>query len=82
MVLKANDRRTSCPCHDEFRGPRSDYVRQRQKRSSPQKRRCFPNAPGRWIVTGTSEEDSEDECERYASHTPPDHAHWRDADRT
>ncbi|GFX28551.1 HEAT repeat-containing protein 5B [Trichonephila clavipes] len=23
MVLKANDRRTSCPCHDEFRGPRS-----------------------------------------------------------
>ncbi|GFS97368.1 hypothetical protein TNCV_1825121 [Trichonephila clavipes] len=29
MVLKANDRRTSCPCHDEFRGPRSDYVRQK-----------------------------------------------------
>ncbi|GFS67106.1 uncharacterized protein TNCV_3416061 [Trichonephila clavipes] len=28
MVLKASDRRTSCPCHDEFRGPRSDYVRQ------------------------------------------------------
>ncbi|GFX05950.1 hypothetical protein TNCV_759861 [Trichonephila clavipes] len=28
MVLKANDRRTSCPCQDEFRGPRSDYVRQ------------------------------------------------------
>ncbi|GFW28350.1 uncharacterized protein TNCV_4640151 [Trichonephila clavipes] len=28
MVLKANDSRTSCPCHDEFRGPRSDYVRQ------------------------------------------------------
>ncbi|GFV55799.1 hypothetical protein TNCV_2603201 [Trichonephila clavipes] len=28
MVLKANDRRTSCPCHDEFRGSRSDYVRQ------------------------------------------------------
>ncbi|GFW15024.1 retrovirus-related Pol polyprotein from transposon TNT 1-94 [Trichonephila clavipes] len=28
MVLKANDRRTSCPCHDESRGPRSDYVRQ------------------------------------------------------
>ncbi|GFV28448.1 hypothetical protein TNCV_3983991 [Trichonephila clavipes] len=28
MVLKANDRRTSCPCHGEFRGPRSDYVRQ------------------------------------------------------
>ncbi|GFX26126.1 hypothetical protein TNCV_2274661 [Trichonephila clavipes] len=30
MVLKANDRRTSCPCHDVFRGPRSDYVRQTQ----------------------------------------------------
>ncbi|GFW61580.1 hypothetical protein TNCV_348281 [Trichonephila clavipes] len=29
MVLKANNRRTSCPCHDEFRGPRSDYVRQK-----------------------------------------------------
>ncbi|GFT80845.1 uncharacterized protein TNCV_2714751 [Trichonephila clavipes] len=28
MVLKADDRRTSCPCHDEFRGLRSDYVRQ------------------------------------------------------
>ncbi|GFX25336.1 putative DD41D transposase [Trichonephila clavipes] len=28
MVLKANDRHTSCPCHDEFRGPRSDYARQ------------------------------------------------------
>ncbi|GFS99097.1 hypothetical protein TNCV_822301 [Trichonephila clavipes] len=28
MVLKANDRRISCPCHDEFRGPCSDYVRQ------------------------------------------------------
>ncbi|GFV39111.1 hypothetical protein TNCV_106871 [Trichonephila clavipes] len=28
VVLKANDRCTSCPCHDEFRGPRSDYVRQ------------------------------------------------------
>ncbi|GFY00072.1 uncharacterized protein TNCV_1341701 [Trichonephila clavipes] len=28
MVLKANDRRTSCPSHDESRGPRSDYVRQ------------------------------------------------------
>ncbi|GFX03869.1 hypothetical protein TNCV_4677741 [Trichonephila clavipes] len=34
MVLKANDRRTSCPCHDEFRGPRSDYVRQSNNRSS------------------------------------------------
>ncbi|GFT21080.1 hypothetical protein TNCV_2581821 [Trichonephila clavipes] len=27
MVLKANDRRTSSPLPDEFRGPRSDYVR-------------------------------------------------------
>ncbi|GFT32470.1 hypothetical protein TNCV_4484681 [Trichonephila clavipes] len=27
IVLKANDRRTSCPWHDEFRGLRSDYVR-------------------------------------------------------
>ncbi|GFV69705.1 hypothetical protein TNCV_4508181 [Trichonephila clavipes] len=27
MVLKTN-RRTSCSCYDEFRGPRSDYVRQ------------------------------------------------------
>ncbi|GFU31679.1 RNase H domain-containing protein [Trichonephila clavipes] len=35
MVLKANDRRTSCPCHDEFRGPRSDYVRQRVNFSLP-----------------------------------------------
>ncbi|GFV37366.1 hypothetical protein TNCV_1758041 [Trichonephila clavipes] len=26
LKVKANDRRTSC--HDEFRGPRSDYVRQ------------------------------------------------------
>ncbi|GFW29423.1 uncharacterized protein TNCV_743651 [Trichonephila clavipes] len=34
MVLKANDRRTSCPCHDEFRGPRSDYVRQRKRQKS------------------------------------------------
>ncbi|GFX88787.1 hypothetical protein TNCV_1558321 [Trichonephila clavipes] len=28
MVRKAHDRRTSCPCQDEFRRPRSDYVRQ------------------------------------------------------
>ncbi|GFW21146.1 uncharacterized protein TNCV_2703841 [Trichonephila clavipes] len=30
MMLKTNDRRTSCPCHDEFRGPCSDYVRQKR----------------------------------------------------
>ncbi|GFU39376.1 uncharacterized protein TNCV_1716491 [Trichonephila clavipes] len=35
MVLKANDRRTSCTCHDEFRGPRSDYVRQFRKANLP-----------------------------------------------
>ncbi|GFT85602.1 hypothetical protein TNCV_4253221 [Trichonephila clavipes] len=34
MVLKDNDRRTSCPCHDEFRGPRSDYVRQMSSHKS------------------------------------------------
>ncbi|GFV29488.1 hypothetical protein TNCV_2728691 [Trichonephila clavipes] len=30
MVLKTtvNDSRTSSPCHDEFHGPRTDYVRQ------------------------------------------------------
>ncbi|GFX65063.1 hypothetical protein TNCV_452011 [Trichonephila clavipes] len=33
MVLKSNDRRTSCPCHDEFRGPCSDYVRQAKANS-------------------------------------------------
>ncbi|GFX71905.1 hypothetical protein TNCV_1443281 [Trichonephila clavipes] len=38
MVLKANDRRTSCPCHDEFRGPRSDYVRQNWDSS----KKCAP----------------------------------------
>ncbi|GFT59995.1 hypothetical protein TNCV_2686831 [Trichonephila clavipes] len=37
MVLKANDRRTSCPCHDEFRGPRSDYVRQLQETKLPER---------------------------------------------
>ncbi|GFV60634.1 hypothetical protein TNCV_45861 [Trichonephila clavipes] len=31
MVLMANDRRTSSPCNDEFRGPRSVYVRQFQQ---------------------------------------------------
>ncbi|GFV91958.1 uncharacterized protein TNCV_1893941 [Trichonephila clavipes] len=39
MVLKANDRRTSCPCHDEFRGPRSDYVRQVALATTTTKRR-------------------------------------------
>ncbi|GFS58770.1 hypothetical protein TNCV_4270851 [Trichonephila clavipes] len=28
MVLQTNDRRTSSPFHDEFRGPRYDYVSQ------------------------------------------------------
>ncbi|GFU91138.1 uncharacterized protein TNCV_4924691 [Trichonephila clavipes] len=40
MVLKANDRRTSCPCHDEFRGPRSDYVRQTEGGVSLHSRGC------------------------------------------
>ncbi|GFT96269.1 hypothetical protein TNCV_3907071 [Trichonephila clavipes] len=35
MVLKANDRRTSSSCHDEFRGPLSDYVRQCRKIQHP-----------------------------------------------
>ncbi|GFY35140.1 hypothetical protein TNCV_5045151 [Trichonephila clavipes] len=39
MVLKVNDRRTSCPCHDEFRGPRSDYIRQRWAHLRPPERR-------------------------------------------
>ncbi|GFT91865.1 uncharacterized protein TNCV_2855261 [Trichonephila clavipes] len=44
MVLKANDRRTFCPCHDEFRGPRSDYVRQRgvEVRREGYQLRCNP----------------------------------------
>ncbi|GFX20543.1 hypothetical protein TNCV_3489001 [Trichonephila clavipes] len=28
LTAKVNDRRTSSPLHDEFHGPRSDYVRQ------------------------------------------------------
>ncbi|GFV54229.1 hypothetical protein TNCV_3467441 [Trichonephila clavipes] len=28
MMLKANDSVLLAPCHDEFYGPRSDYVRQ------------------------------------------------------
>ncbi|GFU21586.1 hypothetical protein TNCV_3827811 [Trichonephila clavipes] len=35
MVLKANDRRTSCPYHDEFRGPRSDYLSAKPKTHHP-----------------------------------------------
>ncbi|GFV00161.1 histone-lysine N-methyltransferase SETMAR [Trichonephila clavipes] len=38
MVLKANDRRTSCPCHDEFRGPRS--VSDRENASQAHKKLC------------------------------------------
>ncbi|GFT79449.1 transposable element Tcb2 transposase [Trichonephila clavipes] len=47
MVLKANDRRTSCPCHDEFRGPRSDYVRQTARGGRV---RSTTPAEGRYIV--------------------------------
>ncbi|GFX98446.1 hypothetical protein TNCV_4002151 [Trichonephila clavipes] len=48
MVLKANDRRTSCPCHDEFRGSRSDYVRQFEclkelDTDFPEKKDFFPD---------------------------------------
>ncbi|GFU84047.1 hypothetical protein TNCV_1811051 [Trichonephila clavipes] len=43
MVLKANDRRTSCPCHDEFRGPRSDYVRQVASENNKQQQDEFFN---------------------------------------
>ncbi|GFU61755.1 uncharacterized protein TNCV_4612321 [Trichonephila clavipes] len=42
MVLKANDRRTSSPCHDEFRGPRSDYVRQFYSDSGQTAQRFLP----------------------------------------
>ncbi|GFV49511.1 hypothetical protein TNCV_1975041 [Trichonephila clavipes] len=56
MVLKANDRRTSCPCHDEFRGPRSDYVRQHSlqcqeshEASHCDVNRCYGNRP-RWMT--------------------------------
>ncbi|GFU56907.1 ribonuclease H1 [Trichonephila clavipes] len=50
MVLKANNRRTSCPCHDEFRGLRSDYVRQITDGSRSDTGRArsgiFSNTPG------------------------------------
>ncbi|GFU98452.1 hypothetical protein TNCV_3652831 [Trichonephila clavipes] len=42
MVLKANDKRTSCPCHDEFHGPRSDYVRQVASENSNNNKTTFP----------------------------------------
>ncbi|GFW32480.1 uncharacterized protein TNCV_676391 [Trichonephila clavipes] len=47
MVLKANDRRISCPCHDEFRGPRSDYVR--QKRYYYKKLQVLPKLEKKYI---------------------------------
>ncbi|GFT89431.1 transposable element Tcb1 transposase [Trichonephila clavipes] len=45
--------RTSCPCHDEFRGPRSDYVRQegttdQRGRSHPPQ--CITSREDRQIV--------------------------------
>ncbi|GFX78457.1 uncharacterized protein TNCV_1295231 [Trichonephila clavipes] len=52
MVLKANDRRTSCPCHDEFRGPRSDFVRQQWSRDGIASRRPTSGRP-----RGTTERD-------------------------
>ncbi|GFV30942.1 HTH_Tnp_Tc3_2 domain-containing protein [Trichonephila clavipes] len=65
MVLKANDRRTSCPCHDEFRGPQSDYVRQTRRvagqvdRSECAIRNCWEQCTGegthaRKTVSGAS----------------------------
>ncbi|GFW77985.1 transposable element Tcb2 transposase [Trichonephila clavipes] len=51
MVLKANDRRTSCPCHDEFRGPRSDYVRQGENPGSSQ------GPPNSLLIPPTTRED-------------------------
>ncbi|GFS78103.1 uncharacterized protein TNCV_4548891 [Trichonephila clavipes] len=45
MVLKANDRRTSCPCHDEFRGPRSDYVRQVVLATTTTTTKSVPDSP-------------------------------------
>ncbi|GFV58063.1 mariner Mos1 transposase [Trichonephila clavipes] len=50
MVLKVNDRRTSCPCHDEFRGPRSDYVRQAVANRSNHILIFFLQAGGGYIV--------------------------------
>ncbi|GFV28424.1 hypothetical protein TNCV_5071921 [Trichonephila clavipes] len=59
MVLKANDRRTSCPCHDEFRGPRSDYVRQfvsGKKNTGLEKDSREGQGPP-WAVESLSKED-------------------------
>ncbi|GFW70984.1 transposable element Tc1 transposase [Trichonephila clavipes] len=50
MVLKANDKRTSCPCHDEFRGPRSDYVRQPLVCSVTAAQSCVFRSSGRTRV--------------------------------
>ncbi|GFX27254.1 hypothetical protein TNCV_3340661 [Trichonephila clavipes] len=49
MVLKPNDRRTYSPCHDEFRWPRSDYVRQTQLCAVPKLRGC--QKAGLWVLT-------------------------------
>ncbi|GFV40253.1 hypothetical protein TNCV_1444061 [Trichonephila clavipes] len=50
MVLKANDRRTSCPCHDEFRGPRSDNVRQNRGEKDEKKDQYLKSLPRRgWL---------------------------------
>ncbi|GFW40380.1 uncharacterized protein TNCV_1019381 [Trichonephila clavipes] len=54
MVLNANDRRTSCPCHDEFRGPRSDYVRQGERESGVVK--LYPQERRKWTVTEARDE--------------------------
>ncbi|GFW28653.1 hypothetical protein TNCV_3713681 [Trichonephila clavipes] len=54
VVLKANDRRTSCPCHDEFRGSRSDYVRQVALGNNNNSYRVLSSAPARNIIIQNS----------------------------
>ncbi|GFW06238.1 hypothetical protein TNCV_37131 [Trichonephila clavipes] len=51
-MLKVNDRRTSCPCHDEFRGPRSDYVRQDEENTG---RPCVMRIWNQWTAEGHTE---------------------------
>ncbi|GFT62127.1 transposable element Tcb2 transposase [Trichonephila clavipes] len=55
MVLKANDRRTSCPCHDEFRGPRSDYVRQTTSGCFYSRSNHWEVEEGRSVTSGAAE---------------------------
>ncbi|GFW05906.1 hypothetical protein TNCV_603781 [Trichonephila clavipes] len=45
MVLRANDCVLLASCHDEFRGPRSDYVRQGKKASCESKNENMTTKP-------------------------------------